>query len=100
AVCLGIGRLTQRVPFIGLCHGVQTTLDLISRYVACPKDQIDFLCAGINHMAWFLSLRDKRTGQNLYPALRRNIEKPEYYANEKVRGEVMRQFGYFMTEST
>jgi alpha-galactosidase len=65
AVCLGIGRLRQRVPFIGLCHGVQTTLDLISRYVACPKDQIDFLCAGINHMAWFLSLKDKRTGTDL-----------------------------------
>lgn len=100
AVCLGIGRMTQRVPFIGLCHGVQTTLDLISRYVDRPKEQIDFLCAGINHMAWFLTLRDKRTGRDLYPALRRNIEKPEYYANEKVRGEVMRQFGYFMTEST
>ncbi len=100
AVCLGIGRLTQRAQFIGLCHGVQTTLDLVSRYVACPKDQIDYLCAGINHMAWFLKLCDKRTGEDLYPALRRNIEKPEYYANEKVRGEVMRQFGYFMTEST
>ena len=100
AVLPGLGRLTQRVPFIGLCHGVQTTLDLISRYVACPKDQIDFLCAGINHMAWFLTLSDKRTGKDLYPVLRRNIEKPEYYANEKVRGEVMRQFGYFMTETT
>jgi alpha-galactosidase len=100
AVCMALGRMTQKLPFIGLCHGVQTTLDLISRYVDCPKDQIDFLCAGINHMAWFLSLKDKRTGKDLYPALRRNMEKPEYYANEKVRGEVMRQFGYFMTEST
>jgi alpha-galactosidase len=51
-------------------------------------------------MAWFLSLRDKRDGRDLYPLLRENIEKPEYYANEKVRGEVMRHFGYFMTEST
>ena len=65
-----------------------------------PKDQIDFLCAGINHMAWFLTLRDKRDGRDLYPLLRENFEKPEYYVNEKVRGEVMRHFGYFMTEST
>jgi alpha-galactosidase len=36
----------------------------------------------------------------LYPTLRQNFEKPEYYINEKVRGEVMRHFGYFMTEST
>ena len=88
------------MQFIGLCHGVQTTLDLIAGYVDVPKDEIDFLCAGINHMAWFLSLRDKRDGRDLYPILRENFEKPEYYINEKVRGEVMRHFGYFMTEST
>ena len=99
ACCLALGKATK-VPFIGLCHGVQTTLDLISGYVGVPKSQIDFLCAGINHMAWFLSLLDKRDGRDLYPILRRNIEKPEYYVNEKVRCEVMRHFGYFMTEST
>jgi len=99
ACCMALGKVSN-VPFIGLCHGVQTTLDLISRYVGVPKEQIDFLCAGINHMAWFLSLRDKRTGRDLYPTLRRNIEKPEYYVNEKVRCEVMRHFGYMMTEST
>jgi len=100
ACCLALGRLSRRVQFIGLCHGVQTTLDLISRYVGVPKDQIDYLCAGINHMAWFLSLKDKRDGRDLNAILRANLEKPEYYANEKVRGEVMRHFGYFMTEST
>jgi alpha-galactosidase len=99
ACCLGLGRVTD-MPYIGLCHGVQTTLDLISRYVDVPKEEVDFLCAGINHMAWFLSLKDKRDGRDLYPILRANIEKPEYYVNEKVRCEVMRHFGYFMTEST
>ncbi|MBN2450983.1 MAG: alpha-galactosidase [Lentisphaeria bacterium] len=100
ACCLALGRLTRRLQFVGLCHGVQTTLDLIGRYVDVPKEQVDFFCAGINHMAWFLSLRDRRDGRDLYPILRANIEKPEYYANEKVRCEVMRHFGYFMTEST
>jgi len=99
ACCYALGKASN-VDYIGLCHGVQTTLDLISRYVDVPKDQIDFLCAGINHMAWFLSLKDKRDGRDLSPILRENIEKPEYYVNEKVRCEVMRHFGYFMTEST
>ncbi len=99
ACCLALGR-TSKIPFIGLCHGVQTTLDLISRYVNLPKERIDYLSAGINHMAWFLTLRDKVDGRDLYPLLRENIEKPEYYVNEKVRCEVMRHFGYFMTEST
>jgi len=99
ANCAGLGRAAD-VQFIGLCHGVQTTLDLISRYVDVPKDQVDYVCAGINHMAWFLSIRDKRDGRDLYPILHENCEKPEYYVTEKVRCEVMRHFGYFMTEST
>lgn len=99
AVCCGLGRGTT-VQFVGLCHGVQTTLDLIGGYVGLPKDRLDFVAAGINHMAWFLELKDKKTGKDLYPKFKRNCEKPEYYINEKVRIEVMRHFGYFMTEST
>jgi len=95
-VCWALG--TTNVKFVGLCHGVQTTMDLISGYVGVPKEEIDFLCAGINHMGWFLKL--KHNGKDLYPILRDRFEKPEYYVNEKVRGEVFRHFGYFMTEST
>jgi alpha-galactosidase len=95
--CLALGKATQ-VPFVGLCHGVQTTLDLIAGYCGVPKEEITFTCGGINHMDWFLTLEHK--GKDLYPILRRVFEKPEYYKNEKVRGEVFRQFGYFVTEST
>jgi alpha-galactosidase len=95
-VCWALG--TTGVKFVGLCHGVQTTLDLISGYAGVPKKNIDFLCAGINHMAWFLKL--EHAGQDLYPLLRQRFEQPEYYVNEKVRGETMRHFGYLMTEST
>ncbi|MCL2709126.1 MAG: alpha-galactosidase [Defluviitaleaceae bacterium] len=97
AVCTTAGRATK-MKFVGLCHGVQTTLDLIAGYTDVKKDEIDFLCAGINHMGWFLKL--EKDGKDLYPLLRANMEKPEYYKNEKVRGEVMRHCGYFMTEST
>ena len=97
AVCTTAGRATS-MNFVGLCHGVQTTLDLIAGYTNVPKDEIDHLCAGINHMGWFLKLEHE--GRDLYPLLKANMEKPEYYKNEKVRGEVMRHCGYFMTEST
>ena len=96
-VCSYLGKATS-LNYIGLCHGVQTTMDLISGYTNVPKDRIDFIAAGINHMAWFLKL--EHNGKDLYPLLKENMEKPEYYINEKVRGEVMRHFGYFMTEST
>jgi len=97
AVCTYLGRYTN-LKYVGLCHGVQTTMDLISGYVNVDKDDIDYVAAGINHMAWFLKL--EHNGKDLYPLLKKNMEKPEYYINEKVRGEVMRQSGYFMTEST
>jgi len=90
--------MSSDIPFVGLCHGIQTTLDLIASYVGVDKDEIDFLAAGINHMAWFLKL--EKDGKDLYPTFRENIEKPEYYINDKVRVEMARHFGYFMTESS
>ena len=95
--CMALGLVTD-VQFVGLCHGVQTTLDLIAGYCEVPKEEISYVCGGINHMDWFLDLWHK--GRDLYPKLREVFEKPEYYKNEKVRGEVFRHFGYFMTEST
>jgi alpha-galactosidase len=95
-VCWALG--TTQTPFVGLCHGVQTTMDLIAGYVGVPKVEIDYICAGINHMAWFLQLAHR--GVDLYPLLRQRFEQPEFYVNDKVRGEVLRNFGYFMTESS
>jgi len=94
---IGMG-MSSDIPFVGLCHGIQTTLDLISSYVGVDKEEIEFLAAGINHMAWFLKL--EKDGKDLYPTFRENIEKPEYYINDKVRVEMARHFGYFMTESS
>ncbi len=97
ANCLALGRASD-APIVGLCHGVQTTLDLIAGYCGVPKDEIVYTCGGINHMDWFLTLEHE--GRDLYPTLRELFERPAYYKNEKVRGEVFRHFGYFMTEST
>jgi alpha-galactosidase len=97
AVCWALGKVPG-TRFVGLCHGVQTTLDLIAGYVGLPKEEIDYLAAGINHMGWFLDMKHK--GKDLYPRFKELCEKPEYYINEKVRIEAMRHFGYFMTEST
>ena len=94
---LALGKVSD-APMVGLCHGVQTTLDLIAGYCGVPKDEIDYLCGGINHMDWFLKL--EHNGRDLYPTLREVFEKPEYYKNEKVRGEVFRHLGFFCTEST
>jgi len=67
-VCWSLGKVPG-TKFVGLCHGVQTTLDLISGYVGLPKEEIDYIAAGINHMGWFLRLEHK--GKDLYPRIAR-----------------------------
>ncbi|HVO40214.1 MAG TPA: alpha-galactosidase [Spirochaetia bacterium] len=97
ANCLALGK-ASRVPFVGLCHGVQTTIEQIAQFIKVPKEEIQYTCGGINHMDWFLTLT--RNGEDLYPKLAAAMERPEIYKSEKVRGEMFRHFGYFMTETT
>ena len=65
---------------------------------------MSYLVAGINHLAWFLEL--KRNGEDLYPALRKvmddldSAKNVDWAKQELVRFEIMRQFGYFPTESS
>ncbi len=96
-VLLGAGD-GAGAEFVGLCHGVQTTMDLIAGYVGVPKDEIDYIAPGST--TWRGSSSSRRTARTCIRPCAEKFEKPEYYINEKVRGEVMRHFGYFMTEST
>jgi alpha-galactosidase len=74
-------------------------IDLISRYVDVPKDQIDFLCAGINHLAWLTEL--KHRGVDLYPKIfKRARTEPDVYESDPVRFEMMFAFGAFITGSS
>jgi len=54
--------------------------------------------AGINHQSWVLDFR--RNGEDLYPRLRQAMERDEVFRDDPVRFEMMKQFGYFVTEST
>jgi alpha-galactosidase len=88
---------------VGLCHSVQGTHDQIAGYIGMRPEEITSWVAGINHMAWFLRLEratSEGRGEDLYPRLRKAMDDPEIYARDTVRFEVMRHFGYFVTEST
>jgi len=93
AVELGTGR-----PHVGLCHSVQGTSEMLAEWIGVPYEAVIFYCAGINHQAWFLEFRRKE--EDLYPLIRAAIERPEIYAQEPVRIEMMKHFGYFVTESS
>lgn len=83
---------------VGLCHSVQNTVREMSGYIGVPKEEVDYLCAGINHQAWYLRLR--RSGQDLYPLLREKLNDPETVKKDSVRFEMFKHFGWFVTEST
>ncbi len=86
------------IAHVGLCHSVQGTSKQLAGYLNVPYDELDCWVAGINHMAWFLRL--ERDGEDLYPLLRERMEAPEVYAKDRVRFEVLRHFGYYVTESS
>ena len=83
---------------VGLCHSVQQTAHLLAEYCEVPPDELTYWVAGINHQAWFLTLEHR--GTDLYPHLRLQLDNPETLALEPVRFELMRRFGYFVTESS
>jgi alpha-galactosidase len=83
---------------VGLCHSVQGTTKQLARALDVPYEEVSYLVAGINHQAWILRLR--RNGEDLYPRLREIVETSEAFEKEAVRVEIMKQFGYYVTEST
>jgi alpha-galactosidase len=83
---------------VGLCHSVQGTARLLAEYCQVPAEELNYWVAGINHQAWFLTL--EHHGKDLYPRLRSLLDRPEKLNMEPVRFELMRRFGYFVTESS
>jgi alpha-galactosidase len=86
------------IKFVGLCHSVQQTSEKLAKYLNVPWEETNYQVAGINHMAWFLKFEHK--GRDLYPELVKCLEKEAIYNDNKVRFEMMRRLGYFVTESS
>ena len=87
-----------KVDVTGLCHSVQGTSRMLAEWAEVPMDEVKYTCVGINHMAFFVELEHK--GKDLYPLLRQKIDDPVYYNKEKVRNEIFKTFGYYVTESS
>jgi alpha-galactosidase len=95
--CWVINR-ASKVKTIGLCHSVQGTAKQIAESLGVPVEDMNFVCAGINHMAFYLRL--ERHGQDLYPLLRRMIAEDRVPDTDRVRYEAYAKLGFFVTESS
>ena len=85
------------VPMVGLCHSVQGTSQQLAHYAGLDYKHVTYRVAGINHMAFFLDF--KYRGQDAYPLLFDLLNNPAF-SQDKVRFEMMRRLGYFVTESS
>jgi alpha-galactosidase len=100
--CWAINRASQ-IKTVGLCHSVQGTAEQLAADIGVPLADVNYLCAGINHVAFYLKF--ERNGEDLYPYIReagRNSTFGRRFRNlaDKVRYEVLRRTGYFVTESS
>jgi alpha-galactosidase len=95
--CRAVSRATS-VRTVGLCHSVQGTAFELSLDLGIPYREIDYLAAGINHMAFYL--RFSHNGEDLYPRLLELAASGAVPEHNRVRYEVLKHFGYFVTESS
>ena len=69
--CWAISRASS-IKTVGLCHSVQGTSEQLAYDIGVPIDDINYICAGINHMAFYL--RFERKGENLYPLIHKVLD--------------------------
>ena len=113
---IAINKVFPNIRNIGLCHSVQGTAEMLAEDLQENISNISYQCAGINHMAFFQKFEKISTGEDLYPKLKRlanqilsdkiissRTKKQEYPGrnlHEKVRYEILKRFGFFVTESS
>jgi len=96
-LCWAINRAST-VKTVGLCHSVFNTAADLARDIGVPIEEINYLCAGINHVAFYLTFQ--RDGQDLYPLIRKVVEEGRVPDSNRVRYEMFTRLGYFVTESS
>ncbi|APX18036.1 alpha-glucosidase/alpha-galactosidase (plasmid) [Phaeobacter inhibens] len=100
-----------KIRQVGLCHSVQETAAELALDLGIPLERIRYRSAGINHVAFMLDFDEVLPNgslRNLYPDLRDGYaagripglprEMPR--CPNRVRYEVMKHIGYFVTESS
>ncbi len=99
--CWAVNQASS-IKTVGLCHSVQGTAEQIARDIDVPYEDINYVCAGINHMAFYLRFERKTAGgfENLYPLIKKVIDENRIPNWNRVRYEMFKRLGYFITESS
>jgi alpha-galactosidase len=101
-LCWAASRASS-IKTVGLCHSVQGTAWELARDIGIPVDEINYVCAGINHMAFYLRFERRLPDgsvEDLYSHLHQVMEEGRAPEHNRVRYEVFKRLGYFVTESS
>jgi len=99
--CWAIHR-ASKIKTVGLCHSVQGTAEQLAHDIEVPIEEINYQCAGINHMAYYLRFERKTKNgiEDLYPLIHQVVKEERVPAWNMVRYEMLERLGYFVTESS
>lgn len=91
-------RRAGGVRLLGLCHGVQHGAQQIAGALGIPYDEMEYICAGINHQTWFTRVAHK--GRDLTGQITAAMTgREDLRKSEPLRLDVLERFGYYSTES-
>jgi alpha-galactosidase len=103
AILTGYMQRFTNIKAVGLCHSVQVCANELLKTLGMDEyvDKTRWEIAGINHQAWLLEIEDLN-GNDLYPEIKRRASSPDYNkeGRDLVRLEIMKRFGYYVTESS
>jgi len=101
-LCMAINQISPGMKMVGLCHSVQGTAEQLANDLNENIEDVDYFCAGINHMSFYLRFEKKQNGikQDLYPRLKEIAEQGSMPKDNLVRYEMLKRLGFFVTESS
>jgi alpha-galactosidase len=94
-IILALGKYSP-IASVGLCHGIFMGQNDVARIMDLPAERVEVAGAGINHFQCLLKIRDRETGEDLYPRLRAKEAKYDPRFAPLTR-RLFRSFGYWMT---
>lgn len=101
--CWAVAKLAPEIRTVGLCHSVQHTAQHLAECLGEDIRDIDYVSAGINHVAFMLKYGKRLPDgsfEDLYPRLKALAASDKVPDNDRVRFDMLRRFGYFVTESS
>jgi alpha-galactosidase len=101
--CWAIKEIAPQIRNVGLCHSVQHTSEHLATALGENIADIDYVSAGINHVSFFLKFEKRHADgrrEDLYPRLKALQAQGRVPEGDRVRFDVLKRLGHFVTESS